>query len=408
MIRSTACQRVNETGYNNTGPNSATPPAAIIKGPTGMSGAVRITVTAIVVKMAKNVKMILIVRAPNSNASSPRRNLCPHRRHASWRENHPVKKALRSPHHAQRLVTPRSNNLGKEGKPVFRVVTVARYPAGLADSLTMERSLAGVLFLVASIAFALGAGGWWMQRIVFTPDGTGDSAAAILKEPDIRQEINAVVTGATSPVIGRSLADLGSFLETDILSTRAGGVMMAPTMEEIHNRIIGRRDDSPVTLTGTEMIDIVRDQKAGEASTVTLPIQPIGTLKTTRMMLGWMNPISAAIGAIALLLGIFTRPERRDVLRGLGEFGLAMAASMLLFGYLLPVHMLTAIDNSTWTHAIPPLALRTLPVVLGSAAIFAAGGFALVMASTSGGKRRQWSTPMSAGRYRSGSNPGWG
>ena len=68
---------------------------------------------------------------------------------------------------------------------------------------------------------------------------------------------------------------------------------------------------------------------------------------------------------IALLLGIVTRPERRDILRGLGEFGLAMTCSMLLFGYLIPVHFFTAIDNGTWTHIVPRLAMRTLPVVLG-------------------------------------------
>ena len=62
------------------------------------------------------------------------------------------------------------------------------------------------------------------------------------------------------------------------------------------------------------------------------------------------------------------------MLRGLGEFGLALAASMLLFGYVLPVHLMTAIDNRTWTHAIPRLAMRTLPVVLGVTALFAAGG----------------------------------
>ena len=37
------------------------------------------------------------------------------------------------------------------------------------------------------------------------------------------------------------------------------------------------------------------------------------------------------------------------------------------------------------------------------------GGAALTqIASTSGGKRRQWSTPLSVARYRGGENPGWG
>jgi Ni,Fe-hydrogenase I cytochrome b subunit len=86
---------------------------------------------------------------------------------------------------------------------------------------------------------------------------------------------------------------------------------------------------------------------------------------------------------------------------------LAMAASLIVFGYLIPVQLLTAIDNGMWTHAIPRLALRTVPVLLGAVIIFALVGAALILASTSGGKRRQFSTPLSVTRYRGGDNPGW-
>jgi hypothetical protein len=272
----------------------------------------------------------------------------------------------------------------------------------------MERSLAGVLFLVAAVAFSVSAGAWWMQRIAFTPDDTRDTAAAILGEPDIRQEINSVITGASAGAIGWSVPELGTYLETQILSTRAGAAMMGPIVEQAHDRIIGNRDDEPIEVTGAQMIEIVRDQLAADVETVTLPINPIGTLKTTRTVMGWLIPIGAGLGLLTALLGVLTRPERRDVMRGLGELGLALAASMLVFGYLLPVHLLTAIDNSTWTHAIPRLAMRTLPVVLGAVAIFALGGLALILGSSSSSKRRQWSTPLSVARYRGGDNPGWG
>jgi hypothetical protein len=272
----------------------------------------------------------------------------------------------------------------------------------------MERSLAGVLFLVAVVAISVSAGGWWMQRIVFTPDDTRSTAAAILEEPDIRLELNTVITGAAALTLEQSSTELSAMLETYVLSTRSGAVVMAPVIQQAHDRVIGLRDDEPIMVTGTELIPIVRDERAGDVDTITLPIQPIGVLKNTRSLLGWMIPISAAIGLLTLALGVLARPDRRDVLRGLGEFGIALAASMLVFGYLIPVQFLTAIDNRTWTHAIPRLAMRTLPVVLGSAVIFAVGGAALIVASRSGGKRRQWSTPLSVARYRGGNNPGWG
>ena len=272
----------------------------------------------------------------------------------------------------------------------------------------MERSLAGMLFLVAGIALAISCGGWWMQRIVFTPNDHRDSAAAMLSEVEIRQEINQIVSAATSGTIGRPVPELSPWIESEILSTRAGAGMMGPLMEQIHDRIIGNRDDEPVLVDGQQMVLIVRDQAAADVDPVLMPIPVVGTMKTTRTLIGWAIVIAAIIGLVAVLLGIFARPERRDVLRGLGEFSIAMAVSMLVFGYLIPVQILPAIDNGTWAQAIPRLAERTLGVVLGTALVFGLLGSALLLAQTSGGKRRQWSTPLSVTRYRGGDNPGWG
>jgi hypothetical protein len=270
----------------------------------------------------------------------------------------------------------------------------------------MERTLAGMLFLVAAVAFSIAGGAWWMQRVCFTPDDTRDSAAAMLKEPDIRQEINAVISARQAPVLGVNVPELSTFLEDQILSTRAGAAVMGPLMKDIQDKIIGNRDDD-IVVTGTQMIDIVRDERAAQVESVVIPIPVIGTLKTMRTTLHWLIPIAAGIGAIAMLLGIATRPERRDVLRGLGEFFLSMACSMIVFGYLLPVQLIPAIDNGVWTKAIPRLAMRTLPFVLGSAAVFGLGGAALILASMSGGKRRQFSTPLAVSRYRGGDDHGW-
>lgn len=271
----------------------------------------------------------------------------------------------------------------------------------------MERSLAGMLFLVAAVAMSIGVGAWWMQRIVFTPDGTRATTAAILEEPDIRVELNTLITAAAAPATGQDPAQLSALLENVVLSSRPGAAVMAPTIEQIHQRVIGNRDE-PVELTGTDMVPMVRDEHAADAASITLPIGPIGVLRTFKDLVGWIFPIAGGLALVLAALGVLTRPDRRDVFRGLGELGLALAASMLVFGYLLPVHFITALDNQTWSQVVPRLAMRTLPVVLGSAGIFALAGMGLILASTSGGKRRQWSTPLSVARYRGGDNPGWG
>ena len=77
------------------------------------------------------------------------------------------------------------------------------------------------------------------------------------------------------------------------------------------------------------MVPIVRDERAVDAPDVTMPIETIGVLEqhARRSSVG-SRSIAPVIGLIALVLGIFARPERRDVLRGLGEFGISLAASM--------------------------------------------------------------------------------
>jgi len=263
-----------------------------------------------------------------------------------------------------------------------------------------------MLFLVAAVAISIGAGAWWLQRVAFTPDGTRDSAAAILQETDIRVELNALITPTVAPSIDATPSEVSSFLENVVLSTRPGAAEMAPIVKRIQDRIIGNTDE-PVVLTGEDLVPIVRDQRAADAPDVTLPIDTIGVLRNFENVLGWLWIIGGGLGLLALVLGIIARPDRRDVLRGLGEFGVAMACSIVVFGYLIPVHLLTALDNQTWTHAVPRLAARSTPVVFGAAVLFVVAGAALILGSMSGGKRRQWSTPLSVARYRGGDNPGW-
>ena len=271
----------------------------------------------------------------------------------------------------------------------------------------MERSFAALMLLLAGVAISLSAGAWWMQRVAFTPDPTRETAAAILTEADIRIEINTVVTGATAPFLETGVAELGTFVENEVLSTRAGAAMMGPIIEQAHERIIGNRDDEPVRITGEQMVQIVRDQRAIDAPTVTLPIAPIGVLNTFKIALRWIVIGAAGLGLIALVLGIATRPERSDARRAIGEFALALAVSMLLFGYLLPVHLLTAIDNRTWTHAVPQLALRTVPVVFGSVVLLGAVGATMILRANIAGRRRQSSTPLSTNRFRVGETRRW-
>src|SRR5690606_15115099 len=108
--------------------------------------------------------------------------------------------------------------------------------------------------------------------------------------------------------------------------------------------------DQALMITGDQLIPVVRDQRAADVPTFRLPLEEIGTLATTKSVTRWMVPIAAGVGLIMVALGLFTRPERREVVNALGELLVAMAVSLLLFGWAIPVHFFTAIDSRTWTR----------------------------------------------------------
>ena len=262
----------------------------------------------------------------------------------------------------------------------------------------MQRSLAGVLFLLAAIALSVAAGGWWLQRTTLTPSDTSGQTEAILDDARIRAEIATVIAAATAPTLGQAPNEVAAFIDP-IIDSRPGAAVMAEIVRDAHRRVIGERDLA-VRITGAQMVEVVRDQRVVDLPPVTLPVPRVGTLDLLRHILTWLVPILAVAGAILMILAFITRPEKGELIRALGEFGVAIAVCLLVFAYALPVHIIPAIDDNTWTRAVPQLASRSLPVALGATAVFAVGGIVLILSSLGTGRRKQWSTPLAVGRYR--------
>lgn len=262
----------------------------------------------------------------------------------------------------------------------------------------MQRSLAGVLLLVSVVALGIAAGSWWLQRTAFTPDASRSKTAAILDDDEIRAEITTVVVAATAATVGQAPAELATLVDP-LIGSRAGAAVMTDIVADAHARLLGNHDD-PVRITGGQLVQIVRDERAADLPPVTLPVPEVGALGVVGNLLGWVAAVTAVIGLLALLAGVIVRPERGEGLRALGEFCFVLALSALTFGWLIPVVVVPAIDDSTWTQAIPRLALRTMPLVIGVAVVSAAAGLALTLRATNIGRRKQWSTPLSVSRYR--------
>ena len=255
--------------------------------------------------------------------------------------------------------------------------------------------------LLAGVALSLAVGGWWLQRAVFSPEANADQAEAILDDTQIRRELTAIIADAAAPTLELSANDLVVIIDP-IIDSRPGATLMADIVNSAHRRIIGENDE-PVTISGVQLIQIVRDERAVDVPglPITLPVPKIGTLDLLDTMLRWFVPIAAALGILILLLALVTRPDRSELIRALGELGIAIAACLIVFGYVIPVHLVPAIDDSTWVQASPRLALRSVSFVIGAVVVLAAAGVALILASSGSGRgRKQWSTPLSVGRYR--------
>ncbi|MEX2626981.1 MAG: hypothetical protein WD225_08845 [Ilumatobacteraceae bacterium] len=268
----------------------------------------------------------------------------------------------------------------------------------------MQRNLAGILFLVAGVMVSMALGAWWLQRTALTPQASSGRAAAVMQDDQIRAEVTAVVTAATTLSLDRPSDELASFID-QVIGSRVGGTVVADVVADAHARTLGQHD-GPVRITGEQMVEIVRTQAVGDVDPVTLPVAEITPLRFLASTLGWVAAVSFVIGAIAFLLGVVVRPERGDVARGLAELCFALATSLVVFGLLVPVFLLPAINDSTWMAAVPRLSMRTLPFVVGSAAVLTAIGLLVLVRSRNSGKRKQWSTPLSVGRYREDRN--WG
>jgi hypothetical protein len=268
----------------------------------------------------------------------------------------------------------------------------------MSETHRVQRSLAGVLFGVAAVVIGIAVGTWWLDRVVFTPDATRGRTEAILDDPDIRAEIVAVVTAGTTAVVERPPEELGPFVD-QIVASRPGATVMADIVAEAHARVIGDRDDL-VVITGEQLVQIVRDERAMAIERLTLPVPRVGTLDALSTIVSWAPLVLGALGLVLILLGLLTRPERRDIRRGLGELAVSIGVSVIVFGLLVPVFLVPSIDDSAWTQLAPRLASRSATIVVVGSGVLAAIGLVLILTSLNTGKRKQWSTPVSMGRYR--------
>ena len=255
-----------------------------------------------------------------------------------------------------------------------------------------------MLLVISMVLFALAISLWWFGRVAFTPVDDTSTTLAILDDSGIRSEIATVIASADAPALNQSPAQLKEFIE-QLARIPDGAALMSQLVASGHERLIGDRDD-PVQVSAEEQVVIVRDERVGEMPSITLPVQEVGTLSVVQTGAFWIS-IGAAVGGLVFLVAaIVVRPERGEITLAFGVGFGALAIFLVVFGYLAPLTVLPAISDTTWMGVFPRLAQHNQALTLGVALAAIVLAALVVFATANMRERRQWSTPLSVGRYR--------
>jgi hypothetical protein len=254
------------------------------------------------------------------------------------------------------------------------------------------------MLIVAAGLVALAAGGWWLQRVAFSPSNDSDVAYSILGDEEIRGQIATIVAGADAPILGQSPAQLREFIE-EIARIPAGAALMSDFIADAQGRLIGSFDRR-VAISAQEQVNIVRNELVGEADPLTLPVQRVGSMAFLDAWLGWFSLATLGLGVLVGLAGVLLRPERGEGTFALGVLFASTAGSLLVFGYLVPLLILPMFSDDPWMGVFPPLANHHRNLTLLLAVVCLVVAAVIVFGTSSRRERRQHSTPLNVSRYR--------
>ncbi len=261
----------------------------------------------------------------------------------------------------------------------------------------MRRGVAAVLFFVAAVCLAIAAAGWWLQRVAFDTSTSAELAEVVLQEPAIRDEIADVSVHAAAETLGLPPDQLRARVE-QVVQTPEGSDLLRQIIADSHARLIGARTEE-VQITGQQLVQIVRDERAAALPNIVLPVEEVAALRITDTVLDWAVPIAAIAGAVALLLGFLAHPRKADAVFGIGTFCIAAAIAVVVIGWLIPVYAVPELNDSPWISVIPAVAKHNLPFVLIIAGALFIGGLGLMLSAEAARRRRLWSAPISVHRY---------
>jgi hypothetical protein len=254
------------------------------------------------------------------------------------------------------------------------------------------------MLIVAAVMVAVAAGSFWLQRVAFSPSADSGVAHSIMGDEEIRSLVSTIVAGGTAPTLQQSPAQLREDIDV-IARIPAGAALMRRFISDAHARVIGESDER-VVITAEEQVNIVRNERVADDDPITLPVQRVGSVAFLDQWIGRFAVAMLGLGALVAVFGAVLRPERGEGTFAVGVFFGSLAASLVVFGYLVPLLLLPSLSSDAWMGLFSRLANHHRNITLILAIVALAIAAAVVFGTSSRRERHQRSTPLNLGRYR--------
>ena len=263
----------------------------------------------------------------------------------------------------------------------------------------VRRSLAGLLFGLASIAASLAVSSFWLQYTAFSPGHTRGAVSAVLEDNDIKNEVAKLIADATAPQLPEIPPVQLQATVLQVLSNDDGAHLLADIVSQAHARLIGEHKE-PVQITPQQLVEIVRDQRAMVLPALTLPVPEVGALSVMRQVLTWLVPIAGGIAVLLIVLGFAAHPEKPELMHSLAFLLFGIALLLIIIGYVVPAFVVPLFTDNVWVGALPRLASDSLPMLLVLALLLCGGGLACLIGASASKRRDRWSQPIRRTSYR--------
>ena len=263
----------------------------------------------------------------------------------------------------------------------------------------VRRSLAGLLFGLASIAASLAVSCFWLQYTAFSPGRTRDAVSAVLEDKEIKNEVAKLIADATAAQLPEIPPVQLQLNIIQVLNNKAGSKLLADIVSEAHARLIGERKE-PIQITPQQLVEIVRDERAYVLPPLTLPVPKVAALSVMRQVLKWLVPIAGGIAVLLIALGFAAHPEKSELMHSLAFLLFGIALLLIFIGYVVPTFVVPLFTDNVWVGALPRLANDSLPMLLILALLLCGGGLACLIGATASKRRDRWSQPIRRTSYR--------